>query len=134
MAFQGTIIAQSRSRPRAVWQRTLLKASITSDSLPALEVVVRNVSTFGLGMTTQGLLPRVNEHISVRFSNGICASGRVVWVNGNQFGTELDEPISIPQLDAATQRQNEIHKKAIVWQVDQRLMQTEIDTSGLRPV
>lgn len=120
MAFLGTTIAQPSYRVRALRQRTLIRASVSSDSLPAQDAVVRNVSQFGLGLSTKGVTPRVNETITICFANGICVAGCVMWVKGQAFGTRLEHPISIDQIEKANQRRNALVNCVSAWEVEDR--------------
>lgn len=126
MAFLGSMIAQAQNthsdsglRPREPRQRTLIKATVSGLRLAAQPALVRNVSQGGLGLATQGELPAAGDHLSVDFANGLWVSGKVAWVAGNAFGLALDRPISVEQLEKATQRQNAGLGRAMAWHVEQ---------------
>lgn len=119
MAFLGTTIAQARPKPRAARHRTLIKATISGLYMPDQPALVRNVSYDGLGLSTQGPVPCPGDRLAVDFANGLWVSGRVVWVAGSNFGVALDQPISVEQLEKATQRQNEVIGRTMAWQVEQ---------------
>lgn len=134
MAFLGTTIAQATQRFRAPRKRTLIKASITSDCLPAQDVVVRNVSEdgVGLGLTSHAVLPRKDEKITIHFANGLRATGRVAWVEGRNFGVQLDQEVHVDLLVQATQRQNAITSRSCEWQVEDRYVWTPPAPSAYR--
>ena len=120
MAFLGSTIAQSSTRTREVRRRILIGATFTCADLPDQQVMVRNVSTNGIGLTARGALPHCDEAITLRLSNGLTVTAQVRWVEGRNFGCRLDQPIDLARLERATQRRNTRASVPSGWQVEDR--------------
>lgn len=75
----------------------ILTATMRSSRIVEQSILVRNISSRGLGARTSGVLPVEGEEVHLEL-NGQSLVGHVRWVRGDRFGIHLRDP-----LDAQTQ-------------------------------
>jgi hypothetical protein len=63
-----------------------------SERLAEQTIIVRNLSSRGIGARAKGTLPMEGEEVFLQF-NGREIVGRVRWVLGDRFGIHLRDPI-----------------------------------------
>jgi len=126
----STEIAAAAREPRT---RTYIGAMIFGDRIPDQRIVVRNISSWGIGADTRGHLPEVGEQVMLIFPNAIDAGGMVRWVSGRSFGVQFDRAIDMRVFSDLIKEFNAGFEFALRWEFDQRFQTEEvIDTSGLR--
>ena len=106
---------------RPARQRTLIRALLEGEAIPAQHAIVRNVSQDGLCITAMGLVPGPGDRIEVTMPAGIHLAGEVRWSEGTAFGVKLEGPLDLRQLAVANQRRNAGIADAIDMRVEQRL-------------
>lgn len=116
--------------PRIV--RALLKTRYGSEQ----DVVIRNVSKRGLGITCKGAAPVKGERVTVVLPGGLPVSGEVRWFAGHAFGMHLDEDFEIETLANALQRQAHVLRVNGEWHVEtrHRVLTPQVDPSRIRRV
>ncbi|PEQ11930.1 hypothetical protein B2G71_14185 [Novosphingobium sp. PC22D] len=136
MAFmEGFSSTGANERVREPRQRTLIRAKMSGERLHETEILVRNVSHFGICATSRGSAPERGETVTIDLPSGETYVGDVRWVDGLNFGVMLKQELNVRQLGVTTQRRNEKLSQSIDWLVDQRFeIKPVVDKSKLRPV
>lgn len=73
----------------------ILTATLRSERLTEKTIIVRNLSSRGIGARARGLLPIEGEEVFLLLDNQELV-GRVRWVRGDKFGIYLRDPIDNP--------------------------------------
>lgn len=103
-----TIQSNDHERARESRERRLIRAEMCSDRLAAHDILIRNVSSWGLGATSRGALPPIpDEQVSIRLPDGQIVTGVVRWNDGKVFGVQLDRLIKLQALLTALQHLKE---------------------------
>lgn len=115
-------------------QRTLIRALLEGDAIPAQHAIVRNVSPDGLCVTAMGLVPNVGQTVRVTLPAGIHLEGTVRWCAGTAFGAELTSALDMRQLAVATQRRNAGIADALDMRLEQRLSPPPPPAANMRRI
>lgn len=120
--------------------RKLLRALLRDSRGREIEVLVRNVSTHGLGATTKDTPPRLGEQINIDLAPLGLVAGEVRWAKGNGFGLALDHPIDVETLGAALKARAEgerpLDNRGDAWEMESRhrVVTPRADPARLRRV
>jgi hypothetical protein len=121
MTFPITTPDKSPDLVREARERRLIRAEMRSDRLPPHDILIRNVSSRGLGANSRGTLPPIaGEQVLIRLPDGQMVEARVRWTVGMGFGVELDSPINLPALFAAMQRLKDLADIGATFEVKSR--------------
>ena len=101
-------------------QRRLTHAILASHRLGEQAVVIRNVSTNGIGATVRAIAPMVDELVTIQLPGQDTVSGKVRWVSGTSFGVELTDELELDLLLDRIRQHNEASSSQADWQVRPR--------------
>ncbi len=87
------------SPERAVRQTRIFVAMMTGERTPEQEIVIRNVSSTGMGGQARECPPQQGEQVTVTMASLGPIVGVVAWVRGDRFGLQLSTPIEPSQLN-----------------------------------
>lgn len=82
---------RDRLRERNKRESHILTATMHSARLVEQAILVRNISSRGLGARTRGAVPAEGEEVHLQL-DGRSLVGRVRWVRGDRFGVFLRDP------------------------------------------
>ena len=102
---------------REARERRMIRGQLRCERLGTIDVLIRNVSSHGLGATCRCLPPMPGEAVMVRMPDAQVISGTVRWVEDQSFGIVLDEPFDIAALNSALQQMKAIAEKNARWEV-----------------
>ena len=71
----------------------MLAGTMHYGDTPEQRIVVRDISSQGIGARATGTPPAAGERVSLYLSQGRLLTGRVRWVRGDRFGVLLDATI-----------------------------------------
>lgn len=86
---------QAFSRTRDERRGHILTATMYNKRLREQTIIIRNMSSRGIGARTRDILPMEGEEVFVLL-DGHELVGRVRWVQGDRFGIYLRDPIDRP--------------------------------------
>ncbi|WP_225206137.1 PilZ domain-containing protein [Novosphingobium huizhouense] len=114
----------------------ILRATLVTLAGHSHEVIVRNLSDFGLGMTCRTIAPEKGESVTVRLPGDITVHGTVRWVTGQAFGVALDDKLEADAIEAALQRKSSEPTAAPGWQIEDRhrVYTPRVDPTKMRRV
>ena len=78
------------------------------------EIMIRNISTEGLGAFTRGNVPEVGSGVSVTIAAIGTFSGTIRWRDGQAFGIELDASLAADEIAAAAGKKV-VQESSPVW-------------------
>jgi hypothetical protein len=105
---------------RAERERRLIRGVILRPSGAREEILVRNLSSGGLGATTRGCVPFPGEAVDIALPQGSVLTGTVRWVDGMAFGVAFSHMIDAQALiDSLINRQASGGQGA-AWEVKSR--------------
>lgn len=81
-------------------ERISVHAIMLGEYTPESVIIIRNISQFGIGATTEGALPDIGENLSITLATGDSLHGQVRWVDGSSFGLRLHAAFDINRLEA----------------------------------
>ncbi|WAT18485.1 hypothetical protein OZN62_02575 [Aurantiacibacter sp. MUD11] len=87
-----------RHVPRENRERTEVSGLMQCEYATPQEVVVRDISQFGVGATTHGQLPDIGEHVCITLATGDELRGQVRWTDGQAFGLHLESAFDLGRL------------------------------------
>jgi len=121
---------------REVRHPRIVRAVVKSRNGSEQDVVIRNVSQRGLGITCKGAAPVKGERVTVVLPGDLPLSGVVRWFSGHAFGMELDEDFQIETLANALQRQAHVSRVNGEWHVESRhrVVTPQVDPTRIRRV
>lgn len=114
--------------------RRLVRAQMTDERGISQDVVIRNTSDRGLGITAREFSPVLGEVITVSIPGNGDLTGTVRWVYGQTFGVELDQNLDLRALSNAMSRNVQRSQQQGAWQVrtGHQVRTTKVDPSRLR--
>jgi len=117
-------------QPRIISARLVMRSSEQQD------VVIRNISSTGLGARTKGPAPARGERVTVILPGDQILNGTVRWFARNSFGLELDTPLSPEALAEALQHKAHVAQMNGEWHVEprHRVLNPNVNPSRIRPV
>ncbi|WP_295524734.1 PilZ domain-containing protein [Novosphingobium sp. Chol11] len=117
-------------QPRIVSARLVLRSGEQHD------IVVRNISSTGLGARTKGPAPARGECVTVILPGDQVLNGTVRWFTRSSFGLELDTPLSPEALAEALQHKAHVAQMNGEWHVEprHRVSSPHVNQSRIRPV
>ena len=101
-------------QPRIVSARLVLRGGEQQD------IVIRNISSTGLGARTKGPAPARGERVTVILPGDQILNGTVRWFTRNSFGLELDTALSPQALADALQHKAHVAQMNGEWHVESR--------------
>jgi hypothetical protein len=101
-------------QPRIVSARLVLRNGEQQD------IVIRNISSGGLGARTKGPAPARGERVTVILPGDQILTGTVRWFTRNSFGLELDQSLSPDALAEALQHKAHVAQMNGEWHVESR--------------
>lgn len=75
--------------PRSRRQRVLARVRLADGALPPQEMLVRDISEYGLSGAVRGVVPERDAVVTVRLPDGREIWGLVRWVDRNLVGIEF---------------------------------------------
>lgn len=127
------VAALPYQRTRAPRQRTLIRAVLGGMDMPDQDVIIRNISEYGMGIASRGFAPDRGETVTITLPSGIALKAQVRWVNDKAFGVQLFEELDVRQLGLSTQRRHTRPTgSAIDWRMEDRYRQEEPQPIPLR--
>jgi hypothetical protein len=115
----NTVISADRPSRKTRHLR-LLRAQFSSPQHGTHDMLIRNVSSRGLGAATRGRSPLKDERVAIHLPFGTQISGVVRWVAGRSFGIEFDENFDLEACAQIFERWNESMQFSKSWQVGQQ--------------
>jgi hypothetical protein len=114
----------------------LVRAEILDERGQAQDVLIRNVSHIGAGITARQFVPAVGERITLRIPGNGEVSALVRWVHGATFGVELGRQIDKQALSAAILLKAQGQSRLTNWSVQRghRVVTPSVDPSTLRAI
>ncbi|MCW1383536.1 PilZ domain-containing protein [Novosphingobium sp. KCTC 2891] len=82
----------------------IIRATLFTPGASERDVVIRNISSRGIGATCRSVAPVRGEQATLVLPGALTASGVVRWTNGQAFGIELDADLDIAALEQTLQR------------------------------
>lgn len=117
MSYLGGPILAADDCDRAPRLRRLICAQMSSERLGLQDIIIRNLSRFGLSAASRGLPPAQGEQITIALPHGEKTAGAVKWVEGLSFGVKLNQKLDLEALATAQQRLREMGHTAADWEV-----------------
>ena len=129
-------IPQTGEVLRDVRQPRIIRARLLHRDGEEQDIVIRNVSGFGIGASARGPAPVRGERIAIILPGGQEVQGLVRWFSGRTFGVRLDTPIDFDVLSLALERQADDTKASAQWYVGSRhrVHTPQVDGSRMRRV
>lgn len=126
----------SHRADRELRSARIIRATLTLDGREDRDVIVRNLSTYGVGATCRKPPPSKGELVTIHLPGGIEAKGDVRWAKGQAFGVALDQKLDIPAIETALQRRLASTPTSDSWEVDARhkVHTPRVDPTTLRRV
>ncbi len=133
MSFMGAISGSGQA-VREERRARILRARLVRRGGTEEDLVIRNVTHWGIGASTRGPAPVRGERVSVILPGETGVRGLVRWFNGKSFGMELDRPTDLEALAEALQRQIEEIQTSRQWEVERkhRVVTPQPDLSRIR--
>jgi hypothetical protein len=128
--FPADQAVRDTRQPRIVSARLVLRSGEQQD------IVVRNISSTGLGARTKGAAPARGEQVTVILPGNQVLTGTVRWFTRNAFGLELDAPLAPEALAEALQHKAHVAQMNGEWHVESRhrVYTPQVNSSRIRPV
>lgn len=117
MSYLGGPILAAEGCDRTPRLRRLICARMSNQRLGLQDIVIRNISRFGLSAASRGLPPTQGERITIALPHGEKTAGTVKWVEGLSFGIKLDQELNLEALASALQRLRDIGHTSADWEV-----------------
>ncbi|MCH7627959.1 MULTISPECIES: PilZ domain-containing protein [Novosphingobium] len=136
MGDSGDGLAPQGGATRAVRSARIIRAMLALPDGEQRDVIVRNLSTCGLGATCRSLAPMKGEHVTIHLPGEVAAHGVVRWVKGQAFGVALDQDLDIAVIEGALQRRITTPSTDSSWEVEARhkVYTPRVDPTTLRRV
>lgn len=116
--------------------RRLVRAEMADERGVSQDVVIRNLSSRGIGVTAREFAPVRDERVTLRLPGNEVVTGIVRWVSELTFGVELDRDLNLAALANAMQRHIQRTSQQGKWEVraGHRVHSGTVDPSKLRIV
>lgn len=100
------------------------------------DVIVRNLSEFGLGLTSRSAAPQKGETVITKLPGDVHVHGTIRWVKGQAFGIALDDRLDPAAVEEALQRRTSAPAEAASWTIEDRhrVYTPRVDPARLRRV
>ena len=114
--------------------RRLVRAAMTDERGFSQDVVIRNTSVRGLGITARDFAPVLDEVVTLSIPGNGELIGTVRWVHEQTFGVELDRDLDLRALSNAVSRNVRRSTQQGGWQVrtGHQVKIAPVDRSRLR--
>lgn len=135
MSFNDTGLVAGVGMPREARRPGLLRARMAGPETPERDIVIRNVSQFGIGAVCDDVPPPLGQAITLFMPHGEAIAGEVRWVEGRKFGLKLAQPLDLAALQAAMLSRNGAARTGQEWVVSryhQVVEDRKLDQSRLR--
>jgi hypothetical protein len=116
--------------------RRLVRAEMADERGVTQDVVIRNLSSRGIGVSAREFAPVRDERVTLTLPGNEVVSGVVRWVNELTFGIELERDLNLAALANAMQRHIQRTNQQGKWEVraGHRVQSGAVDPSKLRIV
>lgn len=114
----------------------IVRATLVTDTGEERDVIIRNLSEFGLGGTCRSIAPVKGESVLVRLPGDVAVHGIVRWVKGQAFGVALDDKLAATDVEEAIHRKVSEPAPGSTWQIEDRhrVYTPRVDPTRLRRV
>lgn len=116
--------------------RRLVRAEMADERGVTQDVVIRNLSSRGVGVSAREFAPVRDERVTLTLPGNEVVSGVVRWVSELTFGVELERDLNLAALANAMQRHIQRSNQQGKWEVrsGHRVHSGPVDPSKLRIV
>lgn len=114
----------------------IVRATLITDNGEERDVIVRNLSEFGLGITSRSVAPARGDTVIVLLPGDVRVHGTVRWVKGQAFGVALDDQLETGAVEAALQKKAVEPQPVGQWKIEDRhrVHTPRVDPARLRRV
>ncbi|APE28851.1 hypothetical protein [Aurantiacibacter gangjinensis] len=121
--------------PRDEREATMIGAVMVGEFTPRVTVTVRNLSQFGVGVSSHGVVPDIGERVRLTLVTGDEIAGEVRWTDGCDFGLRMAHAFDLRRLRAINRLRDRLTGQVIAAVNDDTAAPSTIrGTTQLRPV